>query len=134
MKLLYLTLLFAVVSLAETHTVNLNGYGSDFNVSQRVVAMQDGDTLRFHSDDPGRLVVRLNDDGVVVMAQNPGDDIVFTAAQLKGQVHSVRCSFIDYQGTLQGWEATHDDRYGSEPVFPDALSTFMAAMLALGWF
>ena len=68
------------------------------------------DTVTYHTDDPGELILRLDDGEVYHSATG---DIVLTGQQLANS-KTVRCSMLTPEGTRLGWEVAHEDQYGGD--------------------
>ena len=90
--------------------VTISYYGdSDFTVtlsSGRSLTM--GETVVFHTDDAGRLLLRFDDDSIYWSEDS--DVLVPSAKLLESKI--IRCSILLSDGALLGWEVAHEDRYG----------------------
>ncbi len=102
----------------NNYVVNISYYSGDgeFTITTpQWEHFSKGDTITYHTDDPGRLILRL-DNGTIYSSLT--GEITFTAQQLAHN-KKVRCSMLTPDGQLLGWEVDHDDQYGGGTPPPD---------------
>jgi len=93
----------------HNHTVVISYYNTaDFSVTPERFDYYDGDTVTFYTDDPGTLLLRLDDGSIYSSAQG---QIRLSSRQLD-RTAQVRCSILLPDGSLLGWELSHEDRFG----------------------
>jgi hypothetical protein len=111
----------AVIGLGQTyrhpqrHLVKISYYGYDgdldFSISPNgEVRIGPEDSITYYTDDPGTLILQL-DDGTVY--RSAGGKITLSAKQLSATTR-VRCSMVLPDGSLIGWALAHEDRYGGQ--------------------
>jgi hypothetical protein len=99
----------------QNHVVRISYYGYDGDLDFSInpsgeIRIAPGDSITYHTDDRGTLLLRLDDGSVY---QSADGEVTLSTKQLAA-TKRVRCSMLLPDGSLVGWEVAHEDRYGGQ--------------------